>query len=87
MLRKDETVMDILTDNVAIGRTLGVFAEESSCDEEAEVTFTKEGTVQWVDGAGTNAGEYEENTDNVYTFNLNDLAFTATLDENQSNHN
>ena len=58
--------------------------EESSCDKEAKIIFTKEGTVQWIDEAGTIAGKYEENTDNVYTFNLNERSFTATLDENQT---
>ncbi|WP_141528045.1 hypothetical protein [Bacillus sp. AFS023182] len=58
--------------------------EESSCDKEAKIIFTKEGTVQWVDGAGTIAGKYEKNTDNVYTFNLNERTFTATLDKKQT---
>ena len=52
-----------------------------SCDEEAKVTFNKEGTVQWVDESGTIAGEYEKNTDNIYTFNLNNFALTATIHE------
>ncbi|MGG0386017.1 hypothetical protein ABEY69_23720 [Priestia filamentosa] len=50
-----------------------------SCNEEAEVTFNKEGKVHWIDESGTIAGEYEKNTDNIYTFNLNNSAFTATI--------
>lgn len=70
------------TDSAIVG--VWKLTEESSCDKEAKIIFTKEGTVQWVDGSGTIAGKYEENTNNVYTFNLSDRSFTATLDENQT---